>query len=94
MQREPEPVKALRFHALKCTILSARGGVEMVKCSLVGCEEKVVGGFQEFIDVGYIGNPNATAPGMKTAWCESHKNSLSSHVLGKRGDWLTAKQLE
>jgi hypothetical protein len=65
----------------------------MTKCSLVGCQEKVVGGFQEIIDTGNFKNPIATIEGMRTIWCESHKDSLRSHVIGKQGTWLAAKDL-
>lgn len=66
----------------------------MAKCNLVGCEEKPIGGFQEFIHAGSSNFPNATIEGMKNAWCKSHEGMFRPDCVGKRGRWLTAKELE
>jgi hypothetical protein len=66
----------------------------MAKCGLVGCQEKVVGGFRELIVAGHTQDPSATIPGLQTFWCRSHEDSLRPHVLGKRGVWLSGKDLE
>jgi len=66
----------------------------MAKCGVIGCSEKAVGGFQEMIEAGDMMNPSATLPGLRTFWCEYHKESLQAHVLAKRGVWLRGKDLE
>jgi hypothetical protein len=66
----------------------------MAKCALVGCNEKPVGGFMELLDAGSFDSPNATIPGLKTAWCKTHEDMLRPSVLGKRGVWLKGKALE
>jgi len=66
----------------------------MSKCSLVNCTEKIVGGFQEIIDVGTFDHPNATIPGLRTHWCDTHESMLRPTILGKRGRWLTAEELQ
>ena len=64
----------------------------MVKCGLVGCEEKAVGGFQEILRTHQ--SAYAIIDGLNSAWCARHEESLRRHVLGKRGTWLTAKDLK
>lgn len=66
----------------------------MPKCSLNGCNGKVIGGFQEIIDAGNFQDPTATHLGLKTVWCKDHKDSFTAHVSGKHGRYLTAQQLE
>jgi hypothetical protein len=75
-------------------VLPSREETTVAKCGLVGCTEKVVGGFREVIDVGDFQNPTATIPGLRTLWCGSHESLLRPKVLGKRGVWLTGKGLE
>src|ERR1035437_834807 len=93
-ERPPKAVKEPRFHAVKCTILSARGGAEMAKCNLTDCEAKAVGGFKELIDASSHQFPNATIEGQQTAWCADHEDILRRTIRGKRGKPLTAKQLK
>jgi len=64
----------------------------MAKCSLVGCTNKVIGGFQKTIDAGNFENPAATIPGMKTLWCRDHEDILNIG-LG-RGRYLIARELK
>ena len=66
----------------------------MAKCSLNGCNEKAVGGFQAIIDAGHQGDPTATLPGLRTIWCKAHQDSLAALVSWKRGKYLTLKELE
>jgi hypothetical protein len=58
---------------------------EKIKCSLQGCDQKVVGGFHEEIAAGFLGNPSATVPGMSTYWCAEHESAIRPHTIGKRG---------
>ena len=66
----------------------------MAKCSMSGCNNKVVGGFQELIDVGNFQEPNATAPGMITVWCAEHEAELRPTVAGMPGRSLGPQQLQ
>jgi len=65
----------------------------MAKCSVVGCEQKVVGGFKELISASSYENPSATIEGMRTLWCQEDEFMLRPTVAGKRGKFLTASQL-
>jgi hypothetical protein len=64
----------------------------MAKCGIVGCEAKAIGGFKEIIEAGNFDDPNATIDGMITTWCVEHEG-LRSTVRGKRGKFLTPKEL-
>jgi len=66
----------------------------MAKCALVGCENKPVGGIEEIIDAGDLNNPNATLPGLKTAWCAEHESWIAPQVRLKRHRKLTRQELE
>jgi len=63
----------------------------MAKCSIVGCTDAVVGGFEEKLDVGHFQAPTATAPGPRTHWCEEHKRFLSRGLGG--GRYLSQNEL-
>lgn len=64
----------------------------MVKCSVVGCDAPVVGGFQEVIDASSFDDPGATLDGMKRAWCAEHERSLKRNL--PRGRFLTRAELK
>jgi hypothetical protein len=66
----------------------------MAKCSLVGCNNKPVGGVEEIVDAGSFDHPHATLPGLKTAWCIEHKEWLSPEAMMRRHRTLTKKELE
>jgi hypothetical protein len=68
--------------------------MKMEKCALRGCEEKPIGGFQEVINASSSTYPNATIDGMKIVWCKSHEGMFRPDVIGKRGRWITAKELD
>jgi hypothetical protein len=65
----------------------------MAKCGIVGCAEKAIGGFREIVDARTLDDPTAAIPGLTTCWCKAHESTLRPTVLGKRGVWLTEKQL-
>lgn len=64
----------------------------MVKCWIVGCTGKVVGGFQHILDAATTDDPKATLPGMKRAWCKDHEQEAKKG-LG-RGRFLTQEELK
>jgi hypothetical protein len=64
----------------------------MAKCGIVGCTDKVVGGFQGTLDAGHFQNPTATIPDQRTLWCKDHESSLN-RGLGK-GHYLSKKELK
>jgi len=66
----------------------------MAKCALVGCDNKPVGGVERIIDAGNFDNPNATLPGLKTAWCAEHESWLAPEALARRHRKLTKRELE
>jgi hypothetical protein len=66
----------------------------MAKCSLIGCNEKAVGGFQAIIDAGDMVNPTTTRLGLKTAWCHDHRESIVADLSGKRGRYLTQQEMD
>jgi hypothetical protein len=66
----------------------------MTTCSVVGCDEKVVGGFREIIPAGHLQDATASIPGPRTCWCRTHETSLRAGVVGKRGERLSPKDLE
>jgi hypothetical protein len=74
--------------------MMAREGNAVAKCALVGCNEKPIAGFKEIIDAGDFNDPNATLPGMSTAWCKGHEEMLRPTVFGKRGVWLRREDLD
>jgi hypothetical protein len=65
----------------------------MAKCSLVGCANKPIGGFQKIIDAGTLDDPSATLLGTRTNWCEAHQEMLRPSTYGKRGRYLRSDEL-
>jgi hypothetical protein len=65
----------------------------MARCAVVGCEEKVIGGFQETLSAGSFQRPAAGIKGGKIGWCATHQSLLLSKTLGKSGVRLTVKEL-
>lgn len=65
----------------------------MAKCSVVGCEQKAVGGFKELISASSYDDPSASIEGMRTLWCKEDEALLRPTIAGKRGKFLTASQL-
>jgi hypothetical protein len=58
-----------------------------------GCDKEVVGGFQATIDAGDHNDPHHELLGLKTCWCKLHEAMLRPGVAGKRGRWMSPKQL-
>jgi hypothetical protein len=53
-------------------------GKYMPKCSVVGCNQRVIGGFQKLIDVtNSQSNTRETIPGSRTFWCKEHEEHLN-----------------
>jgi hypothetical protein len=63
----------------------------MAKCGMVGCTEKVIGGFQHVVDAGSFEYPNATIEGGRTLWCKEHERMLDGRLYG--GRYLNQKEL-
>jgi hypothetical protein len=66
----------------------------MPKCAVVGCKNKPVGGIQELIETGGIGEPTQYIPNLITAWCKEHENDLRRHVHVQHFRELTKAELE
>jgi hypothetical protein len=55
---------------------------------MIGCTEKVIGGFQELVDVSTLDNPGGTIPGLTIYWCAGDEDSLLAATVGKHGRFI------
>jgi hypothetical protein len=66
----------------------------MAKCGFPACLEAATGGFQKTFDVTHTTSPvNEEVNVGRIVWCEDHKSSLIGHTKGKRGVFLSLKEL-
>jgi hypothetical protein len=66
----------------------------MSKCFIYGCNEPVVGGFEQRISVPGDDNPNDTLPGMKTGWCARHEKAGLKGVANLPGRAIPKREFD
>jgi hypothetical protein len=66
----------------------------MSKCFIYGCDEPVVGGFDQRLSVSGHDDPYDTLPEMKTVWCARHEKAGLKGVANLPGTPIPKREFD